>query len=211
MYTDTISCIVINEHYPGINPIQFGYQYCEPKWAYGTVIRDYWLLHYVVYGCGVLKLGGQEYSVKAGEMFVIPPGVASFYEADEKDPWFYIWVGFTTDMRLPSSMTQPVVPCKGIELYFKEMQKCETMKRGRSAYLNSCIWKIYSFFLDANYLNKHSEAEELNDPVSQATHYINSNYMEPIKVEDIAKLLHLDRTYFSALFTKKWEFLPKNF
>ena len=35
-----------------------------------------------------------EYRLKRGDVFLISPETEAWYEADQKDPWFYSWVGF---------------------------------------------------------------------------------------------------------------------
>ena len=52
------------------------------------------LLHYVVRGKGIFRRGKREYALQAGEIFVIRPGEVTYYEADMRDPWEYMWVAF---------------------------------------------------------------------------------------------------------------------
>ena len=88
--------MITMEGYNDINPVQFGYENCQPSHHFGPALRTYWLLHYVVRGKGVFKIEGREYTVKVGNIFVIPPFIETYYEADKDEPWEYIWVGFTT-------------------------------------------------------------------------------------------------------------------
>ena len=100
--------IVINKAYHGINPILFGYQTCEPSHAYGPVARTHWLFHFVVSGHGIFRIGGRDYQLSKGMMFVIPPFVETYYEADAEAPWEYIWIGFTGEPPLALSDTYTV-------------------------------------------------------------------------------------------------------
>ena len=45
-------------------------------------------------GYGRLEIDGREYRLKRGDVFLISPETEAWYEADQKDPWFYSWVGF---------------------------------------------------------------------------------------------------------------------
>ena len=76
--------IVTNKGYKDLNPVSYGYQKCKSSYAYGPALRMYWIIHYVVSGCGIFKINNKTYTVKAGEMFVIPPLVETYYEADKK-------------------------------------------------------------------------------------------------------------------------------
>lgn len=73
---------------------QFGEERCQPSYAFGPHVREYFLIHYVVSGCGVLHCGGKSYSVTAGQGFLILPNEETCYQADANTPWHYAWVGY---------------------------------------------------------------------------------------------------------------------
>ena len=87
--------IIYDKGYSHINPVQFGYQVCAPSHGYGPATRPFWLFHFVVSGKGRFFIGERAYTLTGGMMFVIPPFVETYYEADAADPWEYTWVGFT--------------------------------------------------------------------------------------------------------------------
>ena len=72
-----------------------GYQKCEPLYQWGPGIRDHYLIHHIVSGCGYYTMGGRTYTLKAGDTFLIYPLTEITYHADDKDPWEYYWVGFS--------------------------------------------------------------------------------------------------------------------
>ena len=63
--------------------------------------------HLIVYGFGRFERDGISYSVKPGDIFVIPPNEKTYYEADQKKPWRYIWIGFTTNQSVPEQLLKP--------------------------------------------------------------------------------------------------------
>lgn len=65
--------IVIDQHYKDFSPMQFGSETCDPGHFFGPSVRTHWLLHYIVYGFGRFERDGISYSVKPGDIFVIPP------------------------------------------------------------------------------------------------------------------------------------------
>ena len=87
-----------NKHFSDFSPRDFGYQKCEPSHTFGPAIRDYYLVHYIEKGTGTFKNAHSEYKLKSGDAFLIRPDEVTVYTADEKNPWSYIWVGFTGDM-----------------------------------------------------------------------------------------------------------------
>ena len=136
--------IVMNCQYGGFNPMQFGFQNCLPSHYYGPAVRPHWLLHYVVSGKGVFHREGEIHSIGAGDIFVIPPYLETYYEADAKEPWQYIWIGFTVEGELPCVYDQPIIRCAGAGAIFEEMKRCCDLENGRSAFLAARLWELAS-------------------------------------------------------------------
>ncbi len=195
--------IIINEGYDGVNPLQFGYEDCKPSKYFGPTARTFWVLHYVISGTGIFERNRETYKVNPGDMFIIPPFLETFYQADAKNPYKYIWVGFDATFDLPEVFNSPVIHCPGVGAIFEDMRKCQTMSSGKSAFLSSRIWEIISLILESN----KSEA----DYIKQALHCINSEYMNNISVKSLAARLNLDRCYFSTIFTQRTGISPSQY
>lgn len=192
--------IVINKGYGGLNPTHFGYEYCKPSHDYGPVVRDHWLLHYVVSGEGIFQIDGQILAITAGDIFVIPPYVESYYRADEKNPWHYIWIGFTADDTLPVSL-QRRIHCPAAGAVFDNMLKCVEMEAGKSAFLAARLWDLMGVLLE--------QERRGVDHIEKALHCMHSKYMDGIGIREISDRLNLERSYFSALFKSKTGVSPQ--
>ena len=192
--------IIINKGYKGINPIQFGYETCKKSHSYGPATRFYWLFHFVVSGKGVFQIEGREYSLSAGEMFVIPPFVETYYEADSEEPWEYIWVGFEGDLPFCPSDTYHIPEAVSI---FERMKATADLGEGKTEFLLSKIWELISFLMEKNKVH--------SDPIETALHILSADYMTPLSIGEIAKRVHLERTYFSELFRTKTGLSPKQY
>ena len=70
----------------------------EPLHSFGPAQKPYYLIHYILRGKGRFSLRNKEFQLSSGNGFLIPPEELSFYQADEKEPWTYIWVGFQGEM-----------------------------------------------------------------------------------------------------------------
>lgn len=194
--------IVTAEDYKGLNPVQFGYEDCQKGHFYGPAIRPYWLIHFVVSGFGYYRIGEREYNISPGEMFVIPPFEETFYKADTKKPWSYIWIGFTASNGLPSEL-KDVVHCPEAIKVFDSMKNCENFASGKSAYLSAKLWELFALLL--------CNQKPQTDYVQYALDCIHSEYMNNITVEQISDRLNLDRSYFSTMFKKKTGVSPKQY
>ena len=182
---------VIESDFCDINPMQFGYEDCEKSHFYGPAVRTHWLIHYVVSGCGTFRIKDREYKVSKGQMFVIPPFVETYYEADAKTPWDYIWVGFTAKSELPLKLDD-VIYCPEAEPIFEKMKKCAESDSSRTAFLCARIWDLFAVLLE----NRKNEIGY----VEKALGCIHSEYSNQITVQDIADRLGLNRSYFSMIF-----------
>ncbi len=187
--------IIIDCHYGGLNPVQFGQEICRAGHYFGPAVRTHWLLHYVVSGMGYFTREGVTHEVGEGEIFVIPPYMETYYEADRDRPWQYIWIGFTTQEALPEVFEQPVISCPDVGELFDEMKACGSMENGRSAFLSGCLWKLVALLLE--------KGKPRADVIDKALNCMHSEYSRGITVQEIADRLGLDRSYFSTLFSKR--------
>lgn len=193
---------IINKGYTGINPMQFGYENCKKGHSFGPALRTHWLLHFIVSGKGCFKIEGREYSISAGNIFVIPPFVETYYKADLEEPWEYIWIGFTAPQDF-DILHNDVIFLPGAALIFEEMKKCSTMTVGRTEFLCSKIWQLFAEILE--------KKEEKIGYTEKALNIIHSEYMSDISIQIIADRIGLERTYFSNLFKKEIGISPKKY
>ncbi|WP_192873826.1 AraC family ligand binding domain-containing protein, partial [Streptococcus suis] len=50
---------------------------------------------FITKGRGKILVDGKTSYLAAGDLFILPKDVSIFYQADENEPWTYIWVGFS--------------------------------------------------------------------------------------------------------------------
>ena len=193
----------MNQGYQTINPIQLGWQVCEPSHSYGPAVRDYWLLHYIVRGEGKFHREGEIYSLSSGDLFVIEPEMETYYEADGENPWEYIWVGFLAGEALPDCFSSPVLHCPSAVDIFLKMKKCDKKEGGRSAYLAARIWDLVALLQEQGRVSAGY--------VEQAIQCMRTEYHTGITVQAIANGLNLDRSYFSNYFKKEVGISPHQY
>lgn len=195
-HTEILSSLELSD----LNPITFGYESCKPKHSYGPAVRSHWLLHFVVSGKGYFTRNGQTQRLKKGTIFIIPPYLETYYEADESDPWSYIWIGFNAHSKLPACFDSATVYCPEAEHIFKEMKLCSKKNNGKSEFLLAKLWELFSLFAN--------DGNTLPGYVETALQYMKSEFMNPISVSEIADRLSLDRSYFSNLFKNEMGISP---
>jgi len=82
-----------NELFENYYYVTKGREKCSPKHSFGPMIRENYLLHIVIDGEGIFRNEESTFQLKKGQYFLIYPGVQTFYEADEDNPWEYVWFG----------------------------------------------------------------------------------------------------------------------
>ncbi len=195
--------VFINEKRKGIMPIHFGYQKCTAGYGFGPLIRPFWVLHYVMNGQGTFIRSGKKYRIQSGDIFIIPPYIETYYQADSLNPWNYVWIDFFDDGdNLPECFQQAVLRLPGSGKIFGEMRKSGELENGRGAFLVSKIYELISLALEKN------ATSNSNDYIEQAINLMNTEYMNNLTIESIASHLNIARSYFSTIFHQKMGISP---
>lgn len=189
------SIAIVNQHYQDINPLICGYEDCAPSHGYGPAVRDYWLLHYVLEGEGVFRIGEKEYHLHASQVFVIRPGELTYYEADRERPWRYIWIGFDSSVAMPQALNGDVLTLPQARPLFEAMIKIGEMTAGKEACLCGKIWELLGILS-----LEHKKTGQRELYIRQAKNFMETEYMMGITVSTVASRLGLDRSYFSNMF-----------
>lgn len=203
--------------YNDLNLYEVGTQRCPPSYLYGPVVREHYILHYVYNGKGLLNLNKQIYPVQQNEVFVLPPNITTFYQADEKDPWNYIWLHFDGAKAVEYlreagvSRTQPV-------LHFQDdtgLRKCMEEILNNSSNELYCIGTLYRFFQELIVNSSRRAENKVQDArlnyIKAIIDYISVKYYEPIHVQDFVDLCGLERSYLTRLFKSATGHSPQEY
>lgn len=205
--------------YEDIRFYEIGKQQCERGYSYGPIIRDKYVLHYVLSGEGSLTINQKTFHIKEKQAFIIPPGVLAYYQASTSKPWHYIWLQFhglkSSEIMLHTGLTQnhPVfIPNNNT----KKMEDAlfHILANPSDEYI--CMGKLYEFFHYLVELSSNHKAPETEENLSlKYTHmvinYITQKYSEPIHIQDIANYCGLERSYLGKLFKKVTGRTPKEY
>ena len=129
----------------------------------------------------------------SGESFIINAFEAAMYTSDSEDPWSYRWIGFDGEMSKKFTELPPVF--KTPARIFYEMTNTEHSPWSREYRLAALLFNLYA--------DLFSIGVQSNSYIRRIQEYIDTNYSNDIKVEDIAKMVNLDRKYLSRIFKEK--------
>jgi AraC-like DNA-binding protein len=190
--------LIVNRGFYDINPLLCGEEQCGPLHCVGPAVRGHYLLHYVFSGKGFLHTGGRECAVGAGQIFVVTPHVQTLFHADEKQPWHYGWIGFESCLELDFLFSNPIIDAPEARHIFQALCGCEQVHIAREFYICSKIYELLSLLSE----QKIQPQESAPSYILKAVNYIESNYMQPVGINKLARLLNLDRSYFSIAFKR---------
>ena len=197
-----------------------GYAKCEPLHSFGPAVRSNYLIHYILEGKGHYRAGGKRYNLQAGQGFLIEPGTKIFYEADEEDPWTYLWVGFhgrraEEYLRDAGLGDGRLIFCseRGEELkkLVVRMLKNYTITATDQFLLEGSLYLFLSILAEDTARSPAQEHGVDNMYIKKALGYIQDNYGHSIRVADIAEYVCINRSYLYTLFKNAMGMSPQQF
>lgn len=197
-----------------------GVSECEPSHSFGPAIRPNYILHYILSGKGSYQVGDRKYMLQQGQGFLIEPETLIFYQADEKEPWTYLWVGFAgmqaeiflEDLGLNAS--QHIFQSKyGEELrrIVSEMLKHHSGSQTNQYYLQSLLYQFFAVLTREVPMSAVVEETQGSIYVKKAVNFIRNNYSQGIGVTEIAKHTGVSRSYLYKVFQENLKVSPKEF
>ena len=198
-----------------LNVLTCGHEVCEPDKPFPVRCNSYYVMHYIVSGRGTYSVGGNVYTLGAGDIFVVCPNTEAIWKPDQGNPWEYLWISFTGlnaenyMRRCNISPTSPVIRNNEpkIHEFFLMLEEVSVTNPARDLKILSITYNIFSelirsYFeknqLDAGKNNRHAKTY-----IAKATYYIHEHYSEEITLHSLAVLLGLTETYVSHLFKKE--------
>ncbi len=188
--------------------------------SFGPASKPHYLIHYVLNGKGIFRFHDKEYCLEAGYGFLIQPNELAFYQADEKEPWSYLWVGFAGSRAgeylkaMGLSERHPVFSCeKSEELYsiVRDMMAHNTFGIADDLRRNGLLGVFLSVIADSAGVVSGEEEDKGNQYVKKAVAFIQNNYCNPIKVTDVAEYVCINRSYLYTLFQHYLGMSPQQF
>lgn len=179
---------------------------CEPLYSYEHLVKNRIIIHFVLKGKGSLFLNDKRYEVGPHQIFLIPENTKTSYQADEDDPWEYIWIhigGPKIPLILKEaglSAENPVYIPRACHEEIEALAKDIVDNYTRQYYCVGSIYKICDYMIENASSKVTPDIENSLVYVKNVISYIQLKYSEPIKIGDIAYSLGLNRSYLTRLF-----------
>ncbi|MHC1681859.1 MAG: AraC family transcriptional regulator [Clostridiaceae bacterium] len=197
-----------------------GMEKCNPSYSYGPAVRDHFLIHYILDGSGTFYVDGKSYRLHKNQGFLICPDVITYYEADNKTPWTYTWVGFK------GIKAENYLELAGLDRYnpifeynqsnfieecFKGMREASKLKYGRELRLQGLLSIFLSELIEKAERAVVSGSNYKDIYIKKTLQYIEANFSRNIKISEIAESIGLNKNYFSSFFKQNFGVTPQEY
>jgi len=199
-----------------------GMEKCSPSHSFGPAVRGNYLIHLVLDGKGIFRLGDRTWELGPGQGFLICPDVLTYYEADAADPWTYAWLGFNgimaADCLAAAGLAQenPILNLgehsRASQLLL-QMQGATAIRQSDILHLQGMLYLFVSALMEES---PQAAAEQNGGAgerlyVDWARDFIGANYSKDLKIADIAAQAGLDRSYFCRIFKERMGVPPMSY
>lgn len=200
-----------------LSVLEVGWEAKRPGSHYGPTKRDYYILHFVTQGKGTYIVGNKKYELKAGDCFLVPPKLTTYYEADKEDPYVYYWIGFDgveakklLERTNLIANNNYVIKPNNIDSIVNKLKALSSIKTSNGATEYLFLGSLYTIFADM-FGESEEEVKDNKDYVDNAISFMNENYNKNITISDITKSIGIERTYFYRLFINKMGISPQEY
>lgn len=196
--------------------LNFGHEKCLPLHSFGPQVREYFVLHYVIEGKGTYKIDENLFSLKTGDFFLITPeDSAPIYQADEEEPWEYVWFGFEGD-KVKDVLAELGYHHENKIGHYLSQEKMRTelyqlinsnfFSHSSALTIQGKMLELISLLsLDGSNISLNSNMSPSEKHIEQFILYIRQNYWKAdLSVQKIASDLGLNSSYLSRIIKKKF-------
>ena len=168
-------------------------------------INDYQLL-YTQSGVGAVIIKGEEFEVRHGDLFILPPFTPHEYRPISEN-WQTLWITYNGSVAksafpFPADIRQ----FEGFEPLYKKIKRGKVAKDWRRK-TSSLLYELLLGVWECRGLAEHDDKTHEPD-VSIAVQYIAEHYHETVELSKLAELSGLSEGHFCRVFKKHTHMRP---
>ena len=203
---------------PELSVYECGWEHCRGNHAFGPTERSYYILHFIIEGRGEYTVKDRTYSLAAGDIFVVPPEITTFYHADREQPWSYYWVGFNgLSAKYLLSETgiadgNYAIACRNPDRIASLLHNITTLRTRTLSAEYAMLGHLYLLLSELMEGNREEpDKKESDGYIAKAVKFMNESYASDIGVTDVARYVGLERSYFFKLFKNAMGVSPREY
>ena len=181
--------------------------------------RADFIIHFVVSGNGIYLTKNDktetENIIRENTAFAIYKYDSVYYHSDDNQPLHYMWIAFDGDESekildyIGFSRENPVITVNNQEKIVNAFNELfSALDKNEKYPLFAAFFHLVTLLKENNPLTTHWTSENHDTIFSRAIQYIKTNIYKNIKVKDLVEYLHIDQSYFTKTFKKRFHVLP---
>ena len=202
-----------------VNVLNTGKECCDALHYAGPCCKKVYLIHLVKNGKGKFRCNGEEFLLKKGDMFLIKPTDYVFYQADEKDPWEYVWVKFdgksVNYLFENAGINKSVLSLKTEEDFIKMSNWFDSMFEYMQDSVAPYLRATGMFFLMFGWILKefgqNCTVAEDRMSFTKMLNFINLHYTEDIDMAMLESASNYNRSHIYKIFMQNIKCSPKQY
>ncbi len=191
--------------------------YTPPTTGYFVerVNRPTYTLEYVVSGIGYLNNEGREYTLSAGDVYLLKPFTRHFYRSDDKTPYSKIWINFRSDnaaqiLKILKIENQTVFHCPEAAELFNKFSELEKISVFRSDVTYKATELVYSIFARLAQSQKN-RVDEIPADVLKTKVFLDCSMAQGVSIKDVCEQTFFSRTHVISRFKKYYGVTPHRY
>lgn len=190
-------------------------EYSTPGGSHGPAVRSIYLVECCVAGKGTVTINGKCFPFQGGDCFVLLPGDSVTYTCDVAEPRWGYWcalngtslgdyfreAGYSAD----NPFAPPWVFAQA-RSWLEQLHACwEDQDAGARLRQIACGYGLLGTLL------RDRPAQKTSALIERAIGYMQTNYAEHLVIDELARQVGLNRTYFSELFKEHTGLAPHRY
>lgn len=191
--------------------VEYGYEdFTKSTETLKPRLQQNFLIHYVIDGSGTFILDDKTYSISKNQLFFIPQGHMMNYYPHPEKPWKYFWIAFNglkaSHFCKQAKLTKenPVytfTDMKKNTKLFQDLLNIDSNCFAFDFYTLSIAYRLLGILVEERYENVPVISANKEHYILQTIDFIEKNYSNPfLRVEDIAKHIHVSHVYLCKIF-----------
>ena len=202
-----------------LNLCHTGTDTCRPGVSVGPLTKQFYLIHYIISGHGTYTVDNHQHHLGPGDAFLIRPGKTVVYTADQDDPWRYCFFAFN-GQAVENFLSRTAFAFADVthiaddsinDLVCEATTELSSFPPNADMYAISHLMKMLLFFAEHNTLADPEKIQPLRSDIQKVLDYIDYHYADPITVQEMSRLVALERSYFCRIFKSAVGVSPKEY
>ena len=193
-----------------------GISYCDGTYKIDRKNSDVYCVEYIIKGEGTIKINGQEFTAREGDIYILPKGYDHLYFSDGKNPWTKIWFnikGPLIDNLMQAYKLNNIYHIKNLELkdlfYKMFFTAQETNKPTEEIFQKASI--IFHEILLRVYSKVEIPKTINNETALQLKQYIDSHIESNLSIKTLSNYVFRSPSQTIRIFKKEYGITPYDY